>query len=233
MLHTETVKAEDLALIKQLMRDRELENFQLVGGTALSLLIGHRESIDIDLFSQWAFDAEKLSVHLSKAYQAKDLKFIKNGIFCFINDVKVDILTHDYQRIDFIQELEDVRMESLKDLGAMKLNAIVNSGARLKDFVDMYFILEHGPLEQFLEAYEKKYPELNRTMAKAALRYHDDIKPATITFMGTPITLPEMAQRFNEAVLDPHKTFDLTPLPEQSQSKEQNQSRGKGFGYKR
>jgi hypothetical protein len=116
----------------------------------------------------------------------------------------------------------------------MKLNAIVDNGSRLKDFVDMYFLLEREPLQQFTEAYEKTYANVNRYMAQAALRYHNDvIVDVPIGFLGKPITLPEMAQRFNEAVLDPHKIFDLTPLPEQKQSKDPDQSRQKGFGYSR
>lgn len=207
-----------------------MKDFQLVGGTALSLVIGHRKSIDIDLFNRWPFDAKELAAHLAKRYHIDDVNVIKNGIFCYIDEVKVDILTHDYQRIDFSEELDGIRMESLKDIGAMKLNAIVNSGSRLKDFVDMYFLLEYGPLEQFLEAYGKKYPEMSQTMAKAALRYHEDIKPATIAFIGNPLTLPEMAKRFNEAVLDPYKIFDRTVFPEQNQSKDLDQSREKGYG---
>ena len=67
-------------------------------------------------------------------YKVEDIKVIKNGIFCYIEDVKVDILTHEYPRIDFYIESEEIRMESMKDIGAMKLNAIVANGSRLKDF---------------------------------------------------------------------------------------------------
>ncbi len=51
MLHTEAVKASTLELIKTLQNKEYLGDFYLVGGTALSLYIGHRRSIDIDLFS--------------------------------------------------------------------------------------------------------------------------------------------------------------------------------------
>ncbi|MFW0715153.1 nucleotidyl transferase AbiEii/AbiGii toxin family protein [Pedobacter sp. N23S346] len=48
MLHKETVTPGTLDLIQTLMQDHQLNSFYLVGGTALSLRIGHRESIDID-----------------------------------------------------------------------------------------------------------------------------------------------------------------------------------------
>jgi len=51
MLHKETVTAGTLDLIRRLMDDAHLQQFYLVGGTALALMLGHRISIDIDLFT--------------------------------------------------------------------------------------------------------------------------------------------------------------------------------------
>ena len=67
MLGTETVSPATLELLMELMRDKELSAFFLVGGTALSLMIGHRISIDIALFSQQPFDENKLSAHVETA----------------------------------------------------------------------------------------------------------------------------------------------------------------------
>lgn len=68
MLHKETVKPGTLDLIQQLMQDQQLNLFYLVGGTALSLRIGHRQSIDIDLFSSSDFDGDRLAQHLQRKY---------------------------------------------------------------------------------------------------------------------------------------------------------------------
>ena len=51
MLYKETVTQEMWELLQRLMKDEKLKEFNLVGGTALSLIIGHRLSIDLDLFS--------------------------------------------------------------------------------------------------------------------------------------------------------------------------------------
>jgi hypothetical protein len=69
MLHKETVEASTLDLIIRLMADENLKEFRLVGGTALALIIGHRISIDIDLFTDKPFDAEKLGSILSAKYK--------------------------------------------------------------------------------------------------------------------------------------------------------------------
>jgi predicted nucleotidyltransferase component of viral defense system len=64
MLYTRTVSNKTLELLKQMMQDQILANFVLVGGTALSLQIGHRISIDLDLFSINPFDANQLGEYL-------------------------------------------------------------------------------------------------------------------------------------------------------------------------
>jgi Nucleotidyl transferase AbiEii toxin, Type IV TA system len=70
MLREETVEAGTLVLIKRLSSDQEFNNFVLVGGTALSLQLGHRKSIDIDLFNEHAFDGQRVAAHLRSAYGA-------------------------------------------------------------------------------------------------------------------------------------------------------------------
>lgn len=59
MLHKETVTTATLDLISKLLAEKQLEDFLLVGGTALSLQVGHRISIDIDLFSNKPFDSQE------------------------------------------------------------------------------------------------------------------------------------------------------------------------------
>jgi len=66
MLRKETIEPGTLELLKELMQDIHLSDFFLVGGTALSLLIGHRTSIDIDLFSVDSFDENKILIYLEQ-----------------------------------------------------------------------------------------------------------------------------------------------------------------------
>jgi len=68
MLHQETVTAATLDLIRKLQTDPEFDQFYLVGGTALSLQIGHRKSIDIDFFTRSSFETKDLIEHLEEKY---------------------------------------------------------------------------------------------------------------------------------------------------------------------
>lgn len=234
MLHTETVDAGTLGILKSLMSDEVLSAFSLVGGTALSLSFGHRMSYDIDLFTDKEFDSLKVAEHLNRNYNVQELTTLKNGIFCYINDVKIDMIAHQYPIINKIQMIEGIRMLSLEDIGGMKLNAILHSGSRLKDFVDMYFLLEHTPLKNITTAFVQKYPDVNVQMAHNALLYHQEIRVIQkINFVGKKIEFPVIAERLSEAVLNNEKIFKsqkveykINLIPKKSEGKKKGRRPG-------
>lgn len=222
MLYTQTVETGTLDLIRSLMEDKNFDQFFLVGGTALSLQIGHRKSIDIDLFTDKDFDANKIADYLKKVYHAERMKVLKNGVFCFVNKVKVDLLAHQYPLINPLEITEGIRMASLPDIGAMKLNAILYNGTRLKDFVDMHFMLERTPLEQLTDAFVQKYPDANRQMAHTALLYHNDINlKEKLQFIRQKISLDEIKERLKESVRNTQKVFPPTHRLDQNISEAQ------------
>jgi len=209
MLYTETIDAQTLDLIKKLMADKALDNFNLVGGTSLSLQIGHRKSIDIDLFSSSGFDAQTLRKHIENNYQA-DFKWqARNAMGGQINNIKVDIMSHQYPLVKPVQIADGIRLVSLEDIAAMKLNAITRDGNRPKDFVDIYALLEHKPLKEWTDAYEQKYPDVSKFMAHQSLLYYKEIDFGQLS---KDMTLKEfdwkkIIERLKQAVNDPKKIF--------------------------
>ena len=174
MLYTQTVEPKTLDILKKIMKDPQLTSFILVGGTALSLQIGHRISVDLDLFSNTSFDEQKVLEHLQNNYNF-ELDFLdKETIKGTIDDVKIDLIAHKYPHVEQPTTVESVRLASLQDIAAMKLNAIIGNGSRLKDFVDVADMFTHCSLGKMLEAYQKKY-NANPIMACKALVYFDDI----------------------------------------------------------
>jgi hypothetical protein len=176
MLYKETVSKEMWELLQKLMKDEMLKDYILVGGTALALRLGHRLSIDIDLFTTKSFDSKMMLKYLQDTYsvQEKGNRLSNNTVLTFIDDIKVDIVTHNYPLLNSVENIEGVCMISNEDIGAMKLHAIHQSGDRYKDFVDMYFLLEHEPLKFYLEAYQKKYDK-NPYWASKGLNMYDKI----------------------------------------------------------
>ncbi len=100
-------------------------------------------------------------------------------------------------------------MASLDDIAAMKLHAIVQNGTRLKDFIDIYVLLEHRTLQQITTAFEQKYRTMNARVAKNALLYHKDIKDCNgIDFINRPTHhWYHIADRLEDAVYNPGKTY--------------------------
>jgi hypothetical protein len=160
MLHTETVESGTLSLLKQLMVLPSLKLFSLVGGTALSLRYGHRSSIDLDLFFHEKFDHQYIIEELETTFQHRFVykqQPAQFGIFCFIDDIKVDFVYFPHQLIDKIEEVNSIRMYSSADISAMKIQAILGR-AQKKDFWDLYELLQHYPLQQLIDWHGQKFP---------------------------------------------------------------------------
>jgi hypothetical protein len=228
MLHKETVESGTLDLIKLLIADSRLAAFFMVGGTALSLQIGHRISIDIDLFTQKEFDSLDLQKYMEEAYGMTNAKAIKNGLFGFVNDIKVDLIAHQYPLIQPLQEIEEIRMASLQDIGAMKLHAIVQNGSRYKDFIDMYFLLEHQPLQLFTDAYEEKYsPDSSTSVAKNGLVYFDDVDyTVPIKLIKEPLSKDIIQTRLKDSIINPSKVY-LSNIISEKKNQSIEQKRGR------
>ncbi len=208
MLRKETVSAVTLELLNVLMKDSELQDFFLVGGTALSLQIGHRMSIDIDLFSQNPFDENKLLAYLENQYRFQLDYIDRNTVKGQINGVKVDLITHAYALVMDVVLDESIRLASLEDIAAMKLNAIVGNGTRLKDFVDIAFLSSFLSLEQMTSAYEKKYQSRNPVIIMKALSYHQDINfNEPIHYISGAYPWKSIERRISKMVNLPHQVF--------------------------
>lgn len=163
MLYHKTVEPHTFSILKELMVMPELSGFSLVGGTALSLLYGHRQSVDLDLFSSEKFESENLSKILFARYQSKFVledKPAAFGVFCYIDNVKVDFVKHPHPLIRPLQEAEGFRMFSTEDIIAMKVQAILGRGKK-KDFWDIAELLNHFSVSDFVRLHKEKYTTQN------------------------------------------------------------------------
>src|SRR5690606_2443882 len=87
----------------------------------------------------------------------------------------VDFITHAYPLVKEFRLDEGIRLASLEDIAAMKLNAIVGNGTRLKDFIDMAYLSSYLSLKDMLDAYEHKYSTRNEVLVLKALSYFNDV----------------------------------------------------------
>ncbi len=130
------------------------------GGTALALYLGHRLSVDIDLFSTTEFNNESLIAPLEEKFPGFSYRNTHNpiGLFGFIDGIKVDLVKHHHHPLIKKPVIEDgIRLLSIPEIMAMKIAAIMKRGVK-KDFWDIAELLKHYTVEDFISYYSKKYP---------------------------------------------------------------------------
>lgn len=176
MLQIQIVEPRTFTLLKELLSIKELADFHLVGGTALSLLYGHRNSVDLDLFTSENFDNESIIKTLALIY-GQDLEVRSStffGIFCYIHNIKVDLVKYRHPVIRPTVEPDGIRMFSVEDIMAMKIQAILGRGKK-KDFWDIAELLEHYPVQDFIVVHKEKYNTQNLliTVPQAMLFFDD------------------------------------------------------------
>lgn len=128
MLQTSTVKESTLELLRKLQAEPLLGTTRLVGGTALSLQIGHRESQDLDLFSVEPLETMLVQQMLVDKYGFMPTVIAENTLIGFIQGVKIDVIYHPFPWLEAAIEEDGIRIATKTDIAAMKVHAIINSG---------------------------------------------------------------------------------------------------------
>lgn len=117
MLHLETIEPTTLQLLKGIQALPEFATARLVGGTSLALQIGHRKSIDLDLFGNDLIDANDMHEALMSVSSNVQLVSSSRTMRFFVVDgVKVDFVCYPYQWINPAVEEDGVRLASVDDM---------------------------------------------------------------------------------------------------------------------
>ncbi|MDZ7933973.1 MAG: nucleotidyl transferase AbiEii/AbiGii toxin family protein [Emticicia sp.] len=174
MLYTTTVAPSTWELLIKLMKLPPLKNFGLVGGTNLSLRYGHRLSIDLDLFTDEAFNNDKILAEIEKTFlNIEIVDESENMLFLFVEGVKVDIVLVPFPNIAPFDIFEGIRLTSCPDVIAMKLNALARRGSK-KDFWDLAEIFDYYSVEEILGFFKQKYASKDVMYILRSMIYFDD-----------------------------------------------------------
>jgi predicted nucleotidyltransferase component of viral defense system len=178
--HWESLTEETRNAFYRLSELPFIRRFYLAGGTGLALHLGHRFSVDLDLFSpdsdavgsaERAVLRDSLEESSLTITYDQDMTFVANWRGVGISFFRLSL----YPLVQPPLLLEGVPVASLAEIGAMKLAAIIDRGTR-KDLVDLYFILQHVSLDDLFQVASVKYARV-RTFAISATRalaYFDD-----------------------------------------------------------
>ena len=166
------------------------KEYYLVGGTAIALYLGHRRSIDFDLFTynkiklksikKWKDDLPVTPINT--IYESSD------QIHFIIGNVKVTFMQFPFQ-LKSANHIHGLSMPSLLSLAAMKAYAL-GGRAKWKDYVDLYFIMkDHYSIKEIIKKADELFgSSFNGRFFRQQLSYFDDINyTEKVEYIGEPL----------------------------------------------
>ena len=158
--------------IDKVIKFIQFGEFYLAGGTAVFYYLQHRQSLDLDFFTQKQFD---FIHHLHYLAKCTILYQSSNTIHINCENTKISFFYYPYPLLKPTTALENIYLAHLEDVLCMKISAIINRGSK-KDFTDAYFILQHliYPPSVCIDLFQKKYGQYNPFVIHKALTYFAD-----------------------------------------------------------
>lgn len=179
-------------------------DFYLAGGTALALQLGHRDSIDFDFFTGVSFEPSELFQKIEQNFISHQLVKIQDEpstlTITVDKDIKLSFFSYPYPLVSSFIETDHFFMASLEDIGPMKLSAITSRSV-LKDYIDLYFILQQLDLPQLLSLTQRKLPTIDPNLILKSLVYYEDVQEEPIKFKnGHAVTFQQVKNFLSETV---------------------------------
>ena len=196
------------------MAEPLLATTRLVGGTALSLQIGHRESDDLDLFSVEPLEGLQVQNLLIDKYGFLPSVIEEQTLIGFIQGVKIDVIYHPFPWLEPAIEEDGIRLATVADIAAMKMHAIINSGKRPKDFVDVAFLSMHYSYNQIKQLLLRRYPAYDPIMVDKAIIYFGDVDEMLIPeirMQGYQFDFAAVEKRIVKMTDSPNKVYATAP----------------------
>lgn len=197
--------AQLLGIFKQNNPDF-LSSFYLSGGSALSLQLGHRESEDLDFFSQQFFQPELIERQLLTYGSLSETELSTGTLNTYLNEVKLQFLQYPYRLISPVVDWQGIKLSSVIDIACTKLQTVGMRGSR-KDFVDIFFLLKQMSLEALLRSVKKKYAEsdYSETHILKSLIYFEDAEVQPMPRLHQDVSWDQIKDTIIESV----KTIQL------------------------
>ncbi len=200
-MHPGTITSKQKKIFEKLDK---FPKFYLVGGTALALQIGHRISVDFDLFSKQDITRQTLN-KVRRVFRGSKIEVIREHseqLSVTIDRIKIDFVKYPFPLIFKLIKYQGVNILKIPEIAVMKAYAL---GRRpiLKDYIDLYYILKEKyiTLEKIVKLGQKKYKgEFNPRLFLEQLIYFKDIQDMQIDFLKKPVSKQEMETFFRNEV---------------------------------
>ena len=181
-----------------------IDEFELGGGTALALQIGHRVSVDFDFFSKETL-SESFRNNVIKRFSENTIEIkqsTKDELTFLIDGVKITFLYYPFPRILPCVDLEGVKVLDILEIAATKAYTI-GKRSEYKDYIDLYFVLNRKDisLEDIINLCKKKYlKKFNSRLFLEQLVFMEDVEESEIKFMNSFVSKKQLAAFFEDLV---------------------------------
>ena len=166
-----TITDEMHLVLSEFSRSVIAKNFYLAGGTALSLQLGHRLSVDLDFFSP-SEDIPSIRRPIESSLSTLSATLADSSwgnLVYLVKNVRVGFYGYGFPLVEPLNEISGIRLASIDDIALMKLDAMLSRAAR-KDFYDLYFICKSIPLKRLFGKANQKYPSVRDFEMQATKR---------------------------------------------------------------
>ncbi len=199
-MHQEVLTKEGAELLPTLSR---FSGFYLAGGTALALQIGHRLSVDFDLFRNESI-TPALFPRVERAFPFPAIPLVNNAdeLTVILNGVKITFLNYPFPVLDPFETYDGLPLLSVREIAATKAYTIGRRGS-YKDYVDLYFVLaeHHTTLPEIIANAERKFGEaFNARLFLEQLVYLGDVKDTEIQFLKEIVTPKHLLAFFEDRI---------------------------------
>lgn len=180
-------------------------DFYLAGGTGLALRLGHRISLDLDLFSKDCLLKHSDRLALKKTLETSgkvEIQDEKDGT-CHLRlgNTTVSLFHYPYKLLKPPSKWTGLKIASVEDIAAMKLSAVVSRGSK-KDFIDLFFLCRSHKAADSIKWAERKFPGHPNFAVQAAkaLVYFEDAEKEPLPKMLKPAAWPEIKAFFEKEI---------------------------------
>lgn len=196
-----TLKLEQKKVFEKL---KHFPEFYLAGGTALALQIGHRISVDFDLFSEKEIPSGLFNKvkRIFKEFEIETIINHSEQLSVIVKKTKIDFVKYNFPPLLDLLEFKEVKFLSVPEIAATKAFTL---GGRItfKDYIDLYFILKEKfvSLERIITICEKKYKNefISRLFLEQLISL-EEVKETPIEFLKKPVSKEKMAKFFEEEI---------------------------------
>lgn len=200
-MHPEVITSRAEIILDKL---KNFPRFYLAGGTGLALQLGHRISVDFDLF--WRKEIPKdLLPKIKRVFRAFKIEVIVNHpeqLTVAIANIHLSFARYPFPVVSKFISYKGIKVLPALEIASMKAYAL-GRRATLKDYVDLYFLMKEkvATLKEIIKISKKKYgEEFDPRLFLEQLIYSKDIEEMKIQFLKDKISKVEIEKFFEKEI---------------------------------